>query len=146
MVGGIVIRLGYSITDKNGKAVKDSKGKTLSNITTDKSGCAAWANVPYGDYLITEVKTVDGYSLLADSIPVTMPLAVEGEIKPKDGTRSLYEMGSNTTYLFDLTCTVRDGAVFEMPMTGDKGFVLIPLAMTLACMGTIIILTIKRKN
>lgn len=53
----------FKLETKNGKSVKNYKGEVINNIVTDKNGEAVFKLVPYGEYIVKEVKTVDGYLL-----------------------------------------------------------------------------------
>ena len=87
-----------------GFALSDTDGNEVARGTTDENGTIAWIDLAYGDYFITEVSTQDGFALLPESIPITIPL------KETDGT-----------YLYDLRCTIRNAQNYTLPMTGGAG-------------------------
>ena len=53
----------FKLETKDGKPVKNYKGDEIKNVETDKNGEAVFKLVPYGKYIVKEVKTVDGYLL-----------------------------------------------------------------------------------
>lgn len=63
----------FNLQTKNGKSVKNYKGEVINNIFTDKNGEAVFKLVPYGEYIVKEVKTVDGYLLPKEGTNVTLP-------------------------------------------------------------------------
>ena len=62
----------FNLQTKNGKSVKNYKGEVINNIFTDKNGEAVFKLVPYGEYIVKEVKTVDGYLLPKEGTNVTL--------------------------------------------------------------------------
>ncbi|MDD7512371.1 MAG: Cna B-type domain-containing protein [Clostridiales bacterium] len=62
----------FNLQTKNGKSVKNYKGEVIKNIVTDKNGEAVFKLVPYGKYIVKEVKTVDGYLLPKEDTDVTL--------------------------------------------------------------------------
>lgn len=87
-----------------GFILTDTGGNEVARGVTDSDGAIVWTGLAYGDYLVTEVSTQDGFTLLPEAIPITLPL------KQADGT-----------YLYDLSCSVRNAQNYTLPMTGGTG-------------------------
>ena len=104
----------FVVTDSKGKAVPFSKGSDgiylpassgSTTLTTDSKGQIKVNKLPFGTYLVTEVKTSQkGAMLLPTSFPVTLP------VKDKNGAEQV-----------DLTYTVVNGSDFTLPHTGGGG-------------------------
>ena len=92
---------------------------------TDTNGEIVWDNLDQGEYTITEVKTVEGHSLLKDPIHVTLPIVMtEEEVNASgaDKTKGTYDDGyTNKWYFFDARYEITNSAVFKMPTTGADG-------------------------
>ena len=100
-------------------------------LTTGEDGIVTFSGLRADDnirYRLTETKAPDGYSLMADSIyESTLPVKSDGEM------------------LYDISATVRDGIITDLPMTGSNGFKLLLLAVFFAVFG-LYSLTFLRKN
>ena len=104
----------FVVTDSKGKAVPFSKGTDgtylpassgSTTLTTDSKGQIKVNKLPFGTYLVTEVKTSQkGAMLLPTSFPVTLP------VKDKNGAEQV-----------DLIYTVVNGSDFTLPHTGGEG-------------------------
>ena len=53
--------------------------------TTDQDGRIVWDDLIPQNYVITEIKTQDGYSLLKDEIEVTLPIEMTQDEITKNG-------------------------------------------------------------
>ena len=129
----------FAITDTAGNPVKDVKGNTVRQISTDKNGAARFADLPYGKYQITEVKTLPGYSLLTEPLDVTLPAEYTEEEAGKqkiDTANVFYSPKEGKYYITQLSYSVSDSAVLKMPdagngryLAGMSGIVLIGAAV-----------------
>ncbi len=101
-------------------------------LTTGEDGVVSFTGLRADEnirYRLTETKAPDGYSLMADSIyEGTVP--VEGE----DGM------------LYDISATVRDGIITDLPMTGGHAFPILTLAVILVLLGLILILADRKRT
>lgn len=101
-------------------------------LTTGEDGIVTFTGLRADDnirYRLTETKAPDGYSLMADSIyEGTLP--VEGE----DGM------------LYDISATVRDGIITDIPMTGGHAFPILTLVVILALLGLILMLADRKRT
>lgn len=109
-----------------------SPNLTSGQLTTGADGTVTFTGLRADEnirYRLTETKAPDGYSLMADSIyEGTLP--VEGE----DGM------------LYDISATVRDGIITDLPMTGGHAFPILTLAVTLELLGLILILADRKRT
>lgn len=62
----------FALTTKDGKTVQDAQGQEIKNVTTDANGEATFTGVPYGEYLVKEVKAADRYALPKQGTSVTV--------------------------------------------------------------------------
>ena len=106
--------------------LRDGKLTTGSDGTVTFTGLRADENIRYR---LTETKAPDGYSLLDDSIyEGSLPVESDGEM------------------LYDISATVRDGIITDLPMTGGHAFPILTLAVILALLGLILILTERKRT
>ena len=97
-------------------------GCTSSNLkngqlTTSKDGAVTFTGLRADGnirYRLTETKAPDGYSLMADTI-------YEGTLPIESGGDTLY----------DISATVRDGIITDLPMTGGEGHTFWPILLLL---------------
>lgn len=62
----------FALTTQDGQLVQDDQDKTIANVTTDEKGEAIFKGVPYGDYVVKEVKAADRYALPTSGTKVTV--------------------------------------------------------------------------
>ena len=62
----------FALTTTDGKPVQNEQGEQIANVTTDENGEATFSGVPYGNYLVKEVKAADRYALPTKGTPVTV--------------------------------------------------------------------------
>lgn len=62
----------FALTTQDGQPVQDDQDKTIANVTTNEKGEAIFNGVPYGDYLVKEVKAADRYALPTEGTNVTV--------------------------------------------------------------------------
>ncbi|WP_288554687.1 collagen binding domain-containing protein [uncultured Levyella sp.] len=62
----------FALTTQDGQLVQDDQDKTIANVTTDEKGEAIFKGVPYGDYVVKEVKAADRYALPTSGTNVTV--------------------------------------------------------------------------
>ena len=94
--------------------------------TTDSNGEIHWENLDHGTYIISEVETVPGHTLLPEPIEVVLPLTMtDEEVKENnvDTSKGPHDEGyTGDWYFFDVTYEVTNSAQFVMPTTGASGF------------------------
>lgn len=99
---------------------KDSSNNwEVIDTKTSKGGTLKFSDLEDGEYRITETKSPEGHSLLANSIDVTLPMTV-------DSTQEGLEKGTGITkengkvYYYDLTYTIKNNKLFNMPASGGR--------------------------
>ena len=74
-------------------------------------------------YVVTEVSTVDGNTLLKDNIEITLPIEMTADEIAATGadiSKAVYDEVSEKYCFYDVTCTIGNSVTFSMPMTGDS--------------------------
>lgn len=92
-------------------------------VTTDDKGEAVFTNLPQGSYKITEVKTVAGYSLLKDSMSITLPLVYtkeEAQDKGLDTSKAEWNEKEQRYYFYSASFEVTNDKGFTLPKTGGQ--------------------------
>lgn len=101
---------------------KAGQPETVQSKRTNSDGKLVFSNLEEGDYLLTETKTLPGYTLLKEPVKITIPYTVEESsntgisyVASKDivGVTE----GDKTKY-YNLTYTITNGQSFDMPQTG----------------------------
>ena len=93
---------------------------------TDENGDVFFDNLDQGTYQITEIKTLDGNSLLKEPIIVTVPMTMTEDEANEYGNVN-YETAkedknySGKWYFYECLYEITNNATFKMPMTGDDG-------------------------
>ena len=129
-------------TDPNGRVLKDaviglfypfetefSADTAIETFETDEAGRFLFENVPYGEWIIRELKAPDGYILSDENYYVT--------IKENGETVKLNIKNSKVP---------EPPSVPESPKTGDTANLLIPLITLFTAFGAIIYLSKKIKK
>ena len=62
----------FALTTQDGQPVQDDQDKTIANVTTDEKGEAIFKGIPYGDYVVKEVKAADRYAMPTSGTNVTV--------------------------------------------------------------------------
>ena len=98
------------------------EGESISG-TTNEEGEILFENLNRGTYRIVETSTVNGHSLLAKEITVTLPIKIAedeleeyGQVDTSKGV--LY---NGFWYFFDCTYAITNDAVFSLPQAGTEG-------------------------
>ena len=76
----------FSITDEEGKQVKDINGNVVLNQTTDSNGMVEFKNILYGTYIIKEVKSDGIHKLLKEPIKIILNNQTDSIVLAKTGT------------------------------------------------------------
>lgn len=108
-------------TDANGTTVFIT-GKD-GNLQYDKLRAGNPMKGESNTYVVTETETLEGYTLLADSIVSTIPVKMSGDEVTEAGaevdtSKGWYNQYTDTWYFFDLTYNVTNDATLDMPVTG----------------------------
>lgn len=106
-----------------GFELKDREGNVIAEGNTDSEGLLVFDGLYPDQYILTETKTLPGYSLLTDSIEVTVPVQMtEEEIRKNDIDidSCIYDEGKNIYYVYEIVCEISNGVSFSLPATGGK--------------------------
>ena len=114
------------VTLDNGDMVyaSESGRSTVTEVTTNDQGTVELVNIPVGNYQLTETKTVEGNSLLAEPISFMLPYEIAGtEDTSSDDVIFIPEAeGSSqgTNYYYHITYDISNTATFKIPTTGGN--------------------------
>ena len=101
-------------------ALAKEDGTEIGSKTTDSNGELKFEDLEEGVYVISEVKTKEGYSLV-EPFTVTIPFTIEktkAEEKKVDVSKAI--LVGDKYYFYDLTYTVDNGKTLELPKTGQN--------------------------
>ena len=113
-LGGVEFKLEKLGTDGRPDAAFPAVTRITSSEVADKGKCS-FENLKPGSYRLTETKTAEGYTLLADAIEFT--LTTDGECK-RDGTGFGVVTPDSTTGVYNIALTINNRKSFELPHTG----------------------------
>ena len=102
-------------------ALYDDKGDKVAEKETDENGEVLFDKLHRATYVLKETKTLLGYSLLKDSISITIPktlTAEEAKAQKADLSKGKYNEADDTYDFYDLVYKVTDHAIPGVPMTG----------------------------
>lgn len=114
----------YKITHKDGSAVTDKDGNAVGEKTTGADGTIEFKKLYPDEYLIIEVKTVDGMQLLAEPISIAAPMrmtreeAAEWHLDTSDNRKVIWSEAEGKYLIMKFTTEVTNHASFQMPMSG----------------------------
>ena len=113
-LGGVEFKLEKLKDDGTVDAAFKAIEKTKSSGDADKGKCS-FENLKPGSYRLTETKTAEGYTLLADAIEFT--LTTDGKCK-RDATDFGDVQPDSTTGVYNIALTINNRKSFELPHTG----------------------------
>lgn len=96
--------------------------ETAQSASTGDDGKLVFSNLAEGKYLLTETKTLPGYTLLKEPVKITIPYTVKAS--PDTGTSYVASddivgvTDGEQTKFYNLTYTITNGQSFDMPQTG----------------------------
>ncbi len=148
-LAGAVFKLAEATVDRAGNWQEKVDGKTWEGTTAidAKTGKAIYLfdHLPEGTYLLTEIKTVAGHSLLAKAIQITLPYEDDG-----NGMATTEDKGieiDGKTYYYQLTYTVNNNKLFKLPDSGGNRLLLLLIAgVTLLSVCGIFVIISKKKR
>lgn len=117
---------------------------------TDADGRIVWNHLVSQKYMITEVHTADGKSLLKEAIEVTLPMEMTWEEIQQNGAdpaQAVFDEVSGKYCFYNVSFTVGNGVTFDMPVTGGTSagsYVILICGLAAAASGVFILL--KRSN
>lgn len=113
-LGGVELKLEKLKDDGTVDAAFNAVATTKSSEDADKGKCS-FEHLSPGIYRLTETKTAEGYTLLADAIEFT--LTTDGECK-RDATDFGDVQYDSTTGVYNIALTINNRKSFELPHTG----------------------------
>ena len=146
----------FKIQSKSGYA--ETQPDFQSELTTGPDGTVKWSKLHPDIYTITEIKTVDGYSLLQDPIEVQLPSSFTKEQaqnsnlvdpNPDDDTDGVIWNELEQVYLVtDPVFEIDNHVTFVAPSTGGTftWMMLFPLGLGLVGFGLLVGYVWKRKR
>lgn len=117
---GVSFQLQYKVSDDTWQAVTvtvnagTTEEEETDILTTGESGSCKFADLPYGEYRLIEVKTLAGYTLLKE--PVAIVLDREGSSYTVNGEEVQIE--DNT-----ISITITNSQNLVLPSTGGGGII-----------------------
>ena len=110
--------------------------KITSDLDADKGKCS-FENLTPGSYRLTETKTAEGYTLLADAIEFT--LKTDGHCVRDAVEFGIVEYDSDTG-MYNIALTINNRKSFELPHTGaDAPSLWLLIGLPLAVAGLLIL-------
>lgn len=105
------------------RLVRAADGEEMGVLTTGSDGKATFEKLIPGDYVLTEIKTADGYNLLQENITVTVPCQMTQEEAAETGadlSKAYFDEASQTFCFEAVNYDVTDSVSFDMPLTGGS--------------------------
>ena len=132
-------------------ALYDNKGDKVAEKETDENGEVLFDKLHRATYILKETKTLPGYSLLKDSISITIPktlTAAEAKAQKADLSKGKYNEADDTYDFYDLVYKVTDHAIPGVPMTGafDNWQTYVPIVIAMGLLIGVGIYEIKKKK
>lgn len=113
-LGGVEFKL-EKLLDKGNLDTQFGENGVRVGLTAESTGLLTFDNLSPGSYRLTETKTAEGYTLLADAIEFT--LTTDGECK-RDATDFGNVKYDSTTGVYNIALTINNRRSFELPHTG----------------------------
>lgn len=89
-------------------------------LSTNKNGELTFENLSPGNYKITEIESPKEYTLLTDSITVTLPYTTNSNANSAIESKSEGVTDGNITYYYGITYTIKNNKLFNMPASGGR--------------------------
>ena len=113
-LGGVEFKL-EKLLDNGSLDTQFGENGVRVGLTAESTGLLTFNNLSPGSYRLTETKTAEGYTLLADAIEFT--LTTDGECK-RDATDFGDVQYDSTTGVYKIALTINNRKSFELPHTG----------------------------
>ena len=113
-LGGVEFKL-EKLLDNGSLDTQFGENGVRVGLTAESTGLLTFNNLSPGSYRLTETKTAEGYTLLADAIEFT--LTTDGECK-RDATDFGDVQYDSTTGVYNIALTINNRKSFELPHTG----------------------------
>lgn len=89
-------------------------------LSTNENGELIFENLSPGNYKITEIESPKEYTLLTDSITVTLPYTTNSNANSAIESKSAGVTDGNITYYYGITYTIKNNKLFNMPASGGR--------------------------
>lgn len=89
-------------------------------LSTNENGELIFENLSPGNYKITEIESPKEYTLLTDSITVTLPYTTNSNANNAIESKSEGVTDGNITYYYGITYTIKNNKLFNMPASGGR--------------------------
>ena len=89
-------------------------------LSTNENGELIFENLSPGNYKITEIESPKEYTLLTDSITVTLPYTTNSNANSAIESKSEGVTDGNITYYYGITYTIKNNKLFNMPASGGR--------------------------
>ena len=129
-------------------ALAKEDGTELGSKTTDSNGEIKFEDLGEGTYVVSEVETREGYSLV-EPFTVTIPFTIEKtKAVEKKVDVSKATLVGDKYYFYDLTYTVDNGKTLDLPKTGQdkENYLVITLVMVAVVVVQYVILSNRRRK
>lgn len=113
-LGGVEFKL-EKLLDKGNLDATFGKNGVEAGTTVETTGLLTFNNLSPGNYRLTETKTAEGYTLLADAIEFTLTTGGECE---RDGTGFGDVQPDSTAGVYNIALTINNRKSFALPHTG----------------------------
>ena len=135
-LGGVEFTLEKLGTDGEPDTTLEAVKKITSDLDADKGTCR-FEDLTPGSYRLTETKTAEGYTLLADAIQFT--LETDGHCV-RDGVGFGEVVYDTATGVYNIALTINNRKSFELPHTGaDAPSLWLLIGLPLAVAGLLIL-------
>ena len=135
-LGGVEFKLEKLGTDGKPDATFPAVKEITSDLDADKGTCS-FGDLTPGSYRLTETKTAEGYTLLADAIQFT--LETDGDCM-RDGVKFGKVEYDSATGVYNIALTINNRKSFELPHTGaDAPSLWLLIGLPLAVAGLLIL-------
>ena len=135
-LGGVEFKLEKLGTDGKPDTTLEAVKKITSDLDADKGTCR-FENLTPGSYRLTETKTAEGYTLLADAIQFKLTPAGDCVRDGADFGKVQYD---SDTGMYNIALTINNRKSFELPHTGaDAPSLWLLIGLPLAVAGLLIL-------
>ena len=129
--------MGFKVTEGNKEYTLTDDGTKLTGVTDSKGEYTFSGLIPQ-HYVLTETATIEGHSLLKESIDITVPIEVTDEDAKNqnyDTSKAVWDENANggkgAWCFYDATYSIGNNIQTVLPITGGVPSAVIPLLAVL---------------
>lgn len=119
-------------------------------MSTDNDGKIIFTELQPQKYTLTEIATLEGYSLMQDNIIISLPLALsqkEAEDQKANISKGYFSVTDNVWYFYHLTYEIKNNSLFSTPATGGSNTELyIGMVIAFIMIGWALVMLNKKKK